>query len=68
MRYRELLGTAQTIVEMNDEIQEVETKLSNISRRCNPRLVEKKLDVAVMDEGSHTTTKHGIGYIFAFSV
>ncbi|EDN08634.1 predicted protein [Histoplasma mississippiense (nom. inval.)] len=47
----ELLGTAQTIVEMNDEIQEVETKLSNISRRCNPRLVEKKLDVAVIDEG-----------------
>ncbi|KAG5297061.1 Vps51 superfamily domain-containing protein [Histoplasma ohiense] len=51
VRYRELLGTAQTIVEMNDEIQEVETNLSNISRRCNPRLVEKKLDVAVIDEG-----------------
>ncbi|KLJ12871.1 hypothetical protein EMPG_09464 [Blastomyces silverae] len=54
MRYRELLGTAQTIVEMNDEIQEVETKLSNIGRRCNPRLIEKKSNVAAVDEGSYT--------------
>ncbi|PGH31712.1 hypothetical protein GX50_05491 [[Emmonsia] crescens] len=51
VRYRELLGTAQTIVEMNDEIQEVETKLSNIGRRCNPRLIERKLDIGVVDEG-----------------
>lgn len=55
MRYRELLGTAQTIVEMNDEIQEVETKLSNIGRRCNPRLIERKLDIGVVDEGSYAT-------------
>ncbi|PGH00687.1 hypothetical protein GX51_05673 [Blastomyces parvus] len=51
MRYRELLGTAQTIVEMNDEIQEVETKLSNIGRQCNPRLIEKKSNIATVDEG-----------------
>ncbi|OJD21489.1 hypothetical protein ACJ73_07171 [Blastomyces percursus] len=50
MRYRELLGTAQTIVEMNDEIQEVETKLSNIGRRCNPRLIEKKSNNVSVDE------------------
>ncbi|KAL2373932.1 hypothetical protein RJ035_004065 [Blastomyces gilchristii] len=54
MRYRELLGTAQTIVEMNDEIQEVETKLSSIGRRCNPRLIENKSNIAAVDEGLYT--------------
>ncbi|KAJ5600400.1 hypothetical protein N7450_001467 [Penicillium hetheringtonii] len=41
-RYRELVGTAETIVEMNKDIQEVDTILVDIGRRCNPRLVEKK--------------------------
>ncbi|PGH09942.1 hypothetical protein AJ79_05558 [Helicocarpus griseus UAMH5409] len=50
VRYRELLGTAQTIVEMNGEIQEVETNLSNIGRRCNPRLIERKTDTDALDK------------------
>lgn len=41
-RYRELVGTAETIVTMNNEIQEIESILADIGRRCNPRLVEKK--------------------------
>lgn len=41
-RYRELVGTAETIVEMNKEIQDVEAILTDVGRRCNPRLVEKK--------------------------
>lgn len=41
-RYRELVGTAETIVEMNKDIQDVDTILVDIGRRCNPRLVEKK--------------------------
>lgn len=41
-RYRELVGTAETIVEMNKEIQDVEATLTDVGRRCNPRLVEKK--------------------------
>ncbi|CAI7622060.1 unnamed protein product [Penicillium manginii] len=41
-RYRELVGTAETIVVMNKEIQEVDSILSDVGRRCNPRLVEKK--------------------------
>ncbi|EAW08707.1 uncharacterized protein ACLA_096400 [Aspergillus clavatus NRRL 1] len=40
-RYRELVGTAETIVLMNGEIQEVDSTLADIGRRCNPRLVEK---------------------------
>ncbi|OAX79101.1 hypothetical protein ACJ72_06583 [Emergomyces africanus] len=51
VRYRELLGTAQTIIEMNEEIQEVEAKISNIGRRCNSRLIERKMDTGVVDEG-----------------
>jgi hypothetical protein len=41
-RYRELVGTAETIVSMNKEIQDVESILTDVGRRCNPRLVEKK--------------------------
>lgn len=41
-RYRELVGTAETIVTMNQEIQEIESNLVDLGRRCNPRLVEKK--------------------------
>jgi hypothetical protein len=40
-RYRELVGTAETIVLMNREIQEVDSTLSDIGRRCNPRLIER---------------------------
>lgn len=41
-RYRELVGTAETIVSMNREIQDVDSNLADIGQRCNPRLVEKK--------------------------
>lgn len=41
-RYRDLLGTAETIVEMNMEIQDVEGKLTDIGRRCNKNLIDKK--------------------------
>ncbi|KAH2280526.1 hypothetical protein KXW29_003484 [Aspergillus fumigatus] len=40
-RYRELVGTAETIVVMNREIQEVDSTLADIGRRCNPRLIER---------------------------
>ncbi|CAG8018636.1 unnamed protein product [Penicillium salamii] len=41
-RYRDLVRTAETIVAMNRDIQEVETLLADVGRRCNPRLVERK--------------------------
>ncbi|KAJ9267090.1 hypothetical protein DTO212C5_6155 [Paecilomyces variotii] len=41
-RYRDLLGTAETIVEMSGEIERVDSHLTDIGRRCNPRLMEKK--------------------------
>jgi hypothetical protein len=37
-----LVGTAETIVAMNRDIQDVETVLADVGRRCNPRLVERK--------------------------
>ncbi|KAK4866649.1 hypothetical protein LT330_008202 [Penicillium expansum] len=41
-RYRDLVGTAETIVAMNRDIQDVESILADVGRRCNPRLIERK--------------------------
>ncbi|OQE34900.1 hypothetical protein PENCOP_c015G07893 [Penicillium coprophilum] len=41
-RYRDLVGTAETIVTMNRDIQDVESILADVGRRCNPRLIERK--------------------------
>ncbi|KAL4954973.1 hypothetical protein BDW69DRAFT_183039 [Aspergillus filifer] len=40
-RYRELIGTAETIVSMNRSMEDVDTTLGDIGRRCNPRLMGK---------------------------
>ncbi|EFE33650.1 uncharacterized protein ARB_07595 [Trichophyton benhamiae CBS 112371] len=44
VKYRDLLETAQTIVDMNTDIQQVESTLSSIGRRCNPRSIARKND------------------------
>ncbi|KAJ5375536.1 hypothetical protein N7517_007542 [Penicillium concentricum] len=41
-RYRDLVGTAETIVAMNRDIQDVESILADVGRRCNPRIIERK--------------------------
>ncbi|KAL4780001.1 Vps51/Vps67-domain-containing protein [Aspergillus varians] len=41
-RYRELVGTAETIVSMSRDMEDVDTTLGDIGRRCNPRLIGKK--------------------------
>ncbi|KAL4803314.1 hypothetical protein BDV18DRAFT_145618 [Aspergillus unguis] len=41
-RYRELVGTAETIVTMNRSMQDVDSTLGDIGQQCNPRLVGKK--------------------------
>lgn len=41
-RYRELVGTAETIVSMSRSMEDVDTTLGDIGRRCNPRLIGKK--------------------------
>ncbi|KAJ5717666.1 hypothetical protein N7488_003312 [Penicillium malachiteum] len=63
-RYRELVGTAETIVVMNTEIQQVETHLTDVGRRCNPQLVEKKhLHARQMksDKAEIDADKHAFG-------
>ncbi|KAJ5622930.1 hypothetical protein N7490_011535 [Penicillium lividum] len=63
-RYRELVGTAETIVTMNTEIQEVESILVDVGRRCNPRLIEKKHVYARQmksDAAEKDTDKHSFG-------
>ncbi|KAL9122169.1 MAG: hypothetical protein Q9187_001270 [Circinaria calcarea] len=39
--YRELLGTAETIIAMDGQMHEVETYLGDVGRKCNMRLLEK---------------------------
>ncbi|EED19307.1 conserved hypothetical protein [Talaromyces stipitatus ATCC 10500] len=41
-RYREFLGTAETIIEMNVESAEIESRLTSIGIRCNTSLIGKK--------------------------
>ncbi|KAJ5570209.1 uncharacterized protein N7459_009639 [Penicillium hispanicum] len=63
-RYRELVGTAETIVVMNKEIQDVESTLADVGRRCNPRLVEKKHQHARQmksDAAQRDADKHAFG-------
>lgn len=36
------MGTADAIVVMNRDIQDVDSNLADIGQRCNPTLVEKK--------------------------
>ena len=40
--YRDLLRTAEEIIEMDRSAQKVESKLAEASRNCNWRLLEKK--------------------------
>ncbi|KAL8922557.1 MAG: hypothetical protein Q9208_005060 [Pyrenodesmia sp. 3 TL-2023] len=40
--YRHLLGTAETILEMDSQMQSVETYLGDMGVRCNSRLLDKK--------------------------
>lgn len=40
--YRDLLGTAESIVEMDGQMQKVEAYLADMGVKCNSRLLEKK--------------------------
>ena len=40
--YRDLLGTAESIIEMDDKIHRVEALMGEMGRKCNTRIVERK--------------------------
>jgi hypothetical protein len=42
--YRDLLGTAERIIEMDQQMENVESNLGDIGRRCNARTVERILE------------------------
>ncbi|CAP86578.1 Pc20g12490 [Penicillium rubens Wisconsin 54-1255] len=61
-RYRDLVGTAETIVAMNRDIQDVESILADVGRRCNPRLIERKhVHVRQIKTGDAEKEKHAFG-------
>ena len=41
--YRDLLGTAESIVEMDEQIRHVEALVGDITMKCNTRLLDKSL-------------------------
>lgn len=40
--YRDLLGTAETVIEMDESMRKAEDFLGGIGQRCNTRMLEKK--------------------------
>ena len=40
--YRDLLGTAESIIEMDGKMRRVETLMGDIGTRCNTRLIDRK--------------------------
>ena len=42
--YRDLLGTAEAIVHMDGDMQQTESYLADVGRRCNAHLLEKSLE------------------------
>ncbi len=42
MSYRGLLSTAESIIEMDEQMHHVEAYLGDMGRKCNTRLLEKK--------------------------
>ncbi|KAL2855434.1 hypothetical protein BJY01DRAFT_204131 [Aspergillus pseudoustus] len=63
-RYRELVGTAETIVGMNNDMQDADTTLSDVGRRCNPRLMGKKyahLNQMYGETTNQDATKRALG-------
>lgn len=41
--YRDLLGTAESIIDMDGEMQQVESFFVDMGRKCDSRLLEKKI-------------------------
>ena len=40
--YRDLLGTAESIIDMGGQMHDVETYMGEIGKRCNTRVLDKK--------------------------
>ena len=40
--YRDLLGTAETVIQMDAEMHRVEAYMGDIGQRCNTRILERK--------------------------
>ncbi|KAK5256509.1 hypothetical protein LTR16_003103 [Cryomyces antarcticus] len=62
--YRDLLGTAERIIEMDEKMQQVEKSLAHIGRKCNSSALEKaSLNYAQLD--LNRTAQNKEHYVFA---
>ncbi|KAI4127580.1 MAG: hypothetical protein LQ347_004545, partial [Umbilicaria vellea] len=49
--YRDLLGTAESIIQMDEQMQKVEATLGDMGRNCNSKMLERKVEhLRAMDE------------------
>ncbi|TKA64794.1 hypothetical protein B0A49_10257 [Cryomyces minteri] len=63
--YRDLLGTAERIIEMDEKMQQVEKSLAHIGRKCNSSALEKaSLNYAQLDL-HRTAQSNKERYVFA---
>lgn len=56
--YRDLLGTAESIIEMGGQMHKVEAYMGEIGKRCNTRILERKesnLRIWTEDVGAPST-------------
>lgn len=54
--YRELLGTAETIIEMDSQIKSVENLMGEMGKQCNSRLLNDKMSNSVRWDASIRAT------------
>ncbi|KAF2031658.1 hypothetical protein EK21DRAFT_110783 [Setomelanomma holmii] len=62
--YRSLLDTAETIINMEVQMDQVESKLATVGRRCNPRSLERIVNNATRMD-THTRSRDVERYTFA---
>ncbi|MCJ1385135.1 hypothetical protein MMC17_008254 [Xylographa soralifera] len=56
--YRDLLGTAESIIEMNDQMGHVETYLGSLGRRCNTKTLGKSTsNLSLLDQSTAASGK-----------
>ncbi|KAF2016367.1 hypothetical protein BU24DRAFT_370277 [Aaosphaeria arxii CBS 175.79] len=65
--YRDLLSTAEMIIDMEDRMSTVETQVARISRNCNTRNIDRIASNAAKLQ-QHSRTQDAVRYTFASQI
>lgn len=62
--YRNLLGTAESLIEMDAHIGHVETYLNDLGKKCNAKIMKKSVsNLSILDK---STAAPGASAFFSF--